>query len=150
MTGKITIIFRLEPLRLLPTDDNGENAAHSPVLFAGSSGIDPEALRKKGLVVELTIMEIDSFELRSAHAFSQNSPFVSVSCGKFTDTTKEITSGGSTAYWTNLQWTFRMKDDTSIRLLVGSKDKTIGTGTVLPQTVFSTQPDAKGLCKVLI
>ncbi len=60
-----------------------------------------------------------------------------------------MVSAGDSAFWTNLKWVFRMKDDTSIRVFVGSKDKTIGTTAFSPQDVYINSPDSNGLCKVI-
>ena len=111
MTGKIQVVFRLEALAVEPKPEDSytyprpsnNGGASAPVPAPLSS--DPSQrlamvannsemiasvadLRKSGMAMEITILEIDSFELRGVHTFSKNSPFVSIACGKFTETTK--------------------------------------------------------------
>jgi hypothetical protein len=93
LTGKIHLVMRLESQSQANAkfNDDANQAASTtkqpPVLF-DKSNLNPTQLKSVGLVLEVSIIEIDAFEMRSVHTFSKNSPFVSVACGKFNETTK--------------------------------------------------------------
>ena len=115
MTGKIHLIFKLEPLvnpelylnapspskrknspsskpqQLANEDANipttPSNQSTKALLF-GTEKIDPIELMKNGLALELTILDIDAYQLQAVHTFSRNSPYVSLACGKYSETSK--------------------------------------------------------------
>lgn len=154
LTGKIHIVLRLAPLHPPPDPSPGREPhprVQAPPLLFDRDSLHPAQLRSQGLALEMSIIEIDAFEMKSVHTFSRNSPFVGIACGKFSETTKELPSAGDTAYWTDLKCIFRLKDDSNIRIFLGSKDKVIGTCVIMPQAIFSNSAaaDSRGVCKIL-
>lgn len=97
---------------------------------------------ERGLTVQ--VFGVFAVELRSVHNFSSNCPTCAIACGKFTFTTPEVKNAGATAAWENLTVAFSFEKKSNLRILLVSKDITIGYCTFNREKLINGKPGQSG------
>ncbi|RYH29285.1 hypothetical protein EON65_08940 [archaeon] len=129
-----------------------DNRAESPVNGGYSASPSLAGMSQTSLhipdnfvqAINVQIFSVHAVEMKSAHTFASNCPSCALACGKSTVNTPVIVNAGSSASWEKINFSFSFDKKNSFRVLIVSKDITIGYCNFTREKLINGKPSQLG------
>eukprot|EP00605_Chrysophyceae_sp_TOSAG23-4_P000956 GSChrysophyteH1.ASY1.ANO1.1056.1 assembled CDS len=132
-TGKLKLRLNLESIH---DDPPADKHAYLPLQIF----IEPPIL--------VTLYTCAVMELRNAHIFAKNSPFIKAHCGSYYKVSEPHTNAGTSSKWENMLWDIYMNDKESLKISVQSDRTVIGFVILRARYLCGLPIDKYGLTHV--
>lgn len=137
---------------MYPATSTRDNRAESPVNGGYSVSPSLAGMSQTSLHIpdnftqplNVQIFSVHTVEMKSAHSFASNCPSCALACGKSTVNTPVITNAGSSASWEKIGFSFAFDKKNSFRVLIVSKDVTIGYCNFTREKLINGKPSQVG------
>lgn len=96
----------------------------------------------------MTIEDLLSTDLRSAHILVNNSPRIHIACGNWAKQTPTLSRAGKSAAYAGLNWKFPVFAHSHVHISVWSGNALIGNGHVKPHDLLKVVADSDGVLEV--